>query len=214
VTQAQTLSAWPCMARGWLSLRHAAAAMAVASRHMATPGAVILVVAAAAAASVFGGASARVVGFHLDNEHCTTDTRFGNRSTLVPPCLAVLGEYAHWVGNLSGSGLVLSVDTGACAAATCINISWGGVSKPAHEHVIDIVNETVVMDYTDSASGAVSYDGRGAARLLSYASTFTPPRPVRLGLAVRQPGAPRTWWQAGERCSNWTPFAAQHAHKL
>ena len=62
--------------------------------------------------------------------------------------------------------------------------------------MIDIVNETVVMDYIDTPAGAVSYQGRGAAWLLSYAATFSPPRPVRLGLAVRQPGARETWWQA------------------
>jgi hypothetical protein len=52
------------------------------------------------------------------------------------------------------------------------------------------------MDYIDTPAGAVSYQGRGAAWLLSYAATLSPPRKVRLGLAVRQPGAPRTWWQA------------------
>ena len=52
------------------------------------------------------------------------------------------------------------------------------------------------MDYIDTPAGAVSYQGRGAAWLLSYAATFSPPRKVRLGLAVRQPGAPKTWWQA------------------
>ena len=62
--------------------------------------------------------------------------------------------------------------------------------------VIDLVNETVVMDYIDTPAGAVSYQGRGAAWLLSYAATFSPPRKVRLGVAVRQPGAPKTWWQA------------------
>ena len=140
---------------------------------------------------------AAILGFHLDDERCNTDTRFGNRSTLEPVCLAVLDEYKHWVGNLSGTGLVLSVDTGACAAsAPCFNVSWGGASKQVHEHVIDTVNESVVMDYVASASEAVSYEGRGAAWLLSYAATFVPPRPVRLGLSVREPGAPRTWWQA------------------
>ena len=34
--------------------------------------------------------------------------------------------------------------------------------------------------------------------LLRYASTFTPPRKVRLGLAIRAPGAPLTWWQADD----------------
>ena len=36
--------------------------------------------------------------------------------------------------------------------------------------VIDIVNETVVMDYIDTPAGAVSYQGRGAAWLLVLAS--------------------------------------------
>jgi hypothetical protein len=152
----------------------------------------LLLLAAAAAPRV----AAEILGFHLDDERCTSDTRFGNRSTLIPICQGVLDEYAQFVGNLSGTGLVLSVDTGACVEASCINISWGGVSKRAHEHVIDIVNESVVMDYVNTASGAVSYGGRGASWLLEYASTFTPPRPVRLGLAVREPGAPSTWWQA------------------
>jgi hypothetical protein len=154
----------------------------------------LLLLLAATAPTHAGGA---IVGFHLDDERCNTDTRFGNRSTLEPVCIAVLDEYKYWAGNLSGTGLVLSVDTGACAAsAPCFNVSWGGASKQVHEHVIDTVNESVVMDYVDSASAAVSYEGRGAAWLLSYASTFDPPRPVRLGLAVREPGAPRTWWQA------------------
>ena len=142
------------------------------------------------------GSHARVLGFHLDDERCTSDSRFGNRSTLEPICQSVLTEYSHWVGNLSGTGLVLSVDTGACVAPTCFNITWNGVTKPGHEHVIDTVNESVVMDYIDTAAGAVSYSGRGAAWLLAYASTFTPARPVRLGLAIREPGAPSTWWQA------------------
>ena len=129
---------------------------------------------------VVGQASdAKVLGFHLDDESCSPDTRFYNRSTFEPACLKVLTEYSHWVGNLSGTGLVLSVDTGACVEATCENLTWHGVTKRAHEHVIDTVNESVVMDYVDMASGAVSFEGRGAAWLLSYAATFTPPRPVR-----------------------------------
>ena len=133
----------------------------------------LLLTAAAVAAP---GSDAKVLGFHLDDERCAADTRFGNRSTLVPVCRAVLDEYAHWIGNLSGTGLVLSVDTGACAAsAPCFNVSWGGASKQVHEHVIDTVNESVVMDYVASASEAVSYEGRGAAwltRLLSGVRQF------------------------------------------
>ena len=183
--------------------------------------------AAACVLAALPGVGGRFLGFHLDDERCTgPDSRFGNRSALVPPCLAVLQEYAFFVGNLSGTGLTLAVDSGACVAPTCYNVTWNGVSKRGHEHVrplapvptphppplplpagihasgapvrqvIDIVNETVVMDYIDTPAGAVSYQGRGAAWLLSYAATFSPPRPVRLGLAVRQPGAPNTWWQA------------------
>ena len=136
----------------------------------------LLLTAAAVAAP---GSDAKVLGFHLDDESCSPDTRFYNRSTFEPACLKVLTEYSHWVGNLSGTGLVLSVDTGACVEATCENLTWHGVTKRAHEHVIDTVNESVVMDYVDMASGAVSFEGRGAAWLLSYAATFTPPRPVR-----------------------------------
>ena len=120
-------------------------------------------------------AGGRILGFHLDDERCTgPDSRFGNTSTLVPPCLAVLQEYlppslclsatphtvclsvclsvcfslplphtdesslsryADFVGNLSGTGLTLAVDSGACVAPTCYNITWNGVSKHAHEHV-------------------------------------------------------------------------------
>lgn len=52
------------------------------------------------------------------------------------------------------------------------------------------------MDYVRNAKDAVSYDGRGAKWLLSYASSFEPARRVRLGLAIREPGAAHTWWQA------------------
>eukprot|EP01052_Picozoa_sp_SAG31_P032191 SAG31_NODE_3505_length_4187_cov_2.714286_2_plen_304_part_00 len=141
-------------------------------------------------------ARGRFLGFHLDDETCNNDIRFGNISTLEPPCIALLEKYSQWIGNLSGTGLTLSVDTGACAESTCFNLTWNGVSKRGEQHVIDIVNESVVMDYTRDAASAVSYEGRGAKWLLSYASTFTPPRQVRLGLAVRDPGANSTWWQA------------------
>jgi hypothetical protein len=41
------------------------------------------------------GVGGRILGFHLDDERCTgPDSRFGNASTVVPPCLAVLQEYA------------------------------------------------------------------------------------------------------------------------
>ena len=92
--------------------------------------------AACVLAAALPGVGGRFLGFHLDAERCTgPDSRFGNRSTLVPPCLAVLQEYAFFVGNLSGTGLTLAVDSGACAAPTCYNITWNGVSKRGHEHV-------------------------------------------------------------------------------
>ena len=74
----------------------------------------LLLLLAATAPPRAGGA---ILGFHLDDERCNTDTRFGNRSSLEPVCIAVLDEYKYWVGNLSGTGLVLSVDAGACAAS-------------------------------------------------------------------------------------------------
>eukprot|EP01050_Picozoa_sp_SAG11_P016818 SAG11_NODE_2343_length_3489_cov_2.504720_1_plen_302_part_00 len=141
-------------------------------------------------------AEGKITGFHVDDETCNNDLRFGNLSTLLPPCLALLAEYSHWIGNLSGTGLSLSVDTGACVDTGCFNLTWNGVSKRAEHHIIDIVNESVVMDYVRTAPDAVSWDGRGAKWLLSYAATFDPPRQVRLGLAIRAPNAPPTWWQA------------------
>ena len=74
----------------------------------------------------------------------------------TPVALAVLDEYAHWIGNLSGTGLVLSVDTGACVEDSCFNLTWRGSTKRPHEHVIDTVNESVVMDCASDATTAVT----------------------------------------------------------
>ena len=67
-----------------------------------------------------------------------------------------------WAGNLSGTGLSLAVDTGACVEPTCFNVTYNGVTKRPQEHVIDIVNESVVMDYVTTPGAAVSFEGRGA----------------------------------------------------
>ena len=54
-------------------------------------------------------AGAAILGFHLDDERCNTDTRFGNRHTPEPACLALLAAYKHWVANLSRTGPFSSV---------------------------------------------------------------------------------------------------------
>ena len=57
-------------------------------RARARAGAVRLALLLAVVPRFAGG---RILGFHLDDERCTgPDSRFGNTSTLVPPCLAVL----------------------------------------------------------------------------------------------------------------------------
>ena len=129
--------------------------------------------AAACVLAALPGVGGRFLGFHLDDERCTgPDSRFGNRSTLVPPCLAVLKEYAFFVGNLSGTGLTLAVDSGACVAPTCYNVTWNGVSKRGHEHVR--AGAEASLDSGNERSDLRRHQRPAAAKMLGHPQAHLP----------------------------------------
>lgn len=94
--------------------------------------------------------------------------------------------------TLAGSGLELSMDVAFWldGASQSFNpLTYKGVAKPASEHVIDIIDRAVIMDYRDSAFGtgttaATSSDGMFDLAATEVAYARSKGKPITLGVEV------------------------------
>ena len=153
-------------------------------------------------------AAAAVTGMHVDEEYCSgnLDQPQGpnNRSTQVRLCTQFLDQLHNLSAQLKAQSppLSLSVDAGtwsvcppgsppAPAPSSCFNLTYRGASKSIAEHIVDVADRAVLMDYDTKAQHAL---GR-AAPFLRYADSIGKERSVVVGLAVAPPGAAPTWWQ-------------------
>jgi hypothetical protein len=170
--------------------------------------------AAAAVALVDGS----ITGFHVDDETCSGLVADNKTAQLF-----VCAKFFAMLQNLSdtvaaenrahrppsAAPLELTVDVGMgwhCGPGVggCFNISYKGANKSVGDHIIDLADKVVLMDYRTDVGTVVA----AAAPFLRYADSL-PPRPaasgggpattVLVGLAIlgAQSG-PREWWQCAD----------------
>ena len=138
-----------------------------------------------------------VAGFHVDIETCSGNYGKTHGGHTVAQQRAACASFFGKLENISRAAasisktlphpLTLAVDTGtgwACGeepASGCINITWNGVSKPVSQHVVDLSNSTVLMDYTRDPAKVYSR----ALPNLAYADTLEDGAAcVRVGVAI------------------------------
>ena len=154
------------------------------------------------------------MGYHVDQEACSGIVPFHPRAQQVAACADFLGGLAaqrRLLANLSSHPLRLAVDTGTgwiCPQAPstcpgpycgCINITFGGATESVAEHVVDLADDVVLMDYTrDPAAAleraapflALAEGGGGGCRAA-----------VRVGVAVRDPAKPLQPFEAEDEAA-------------
>ena len=148
-----------------------------------------------------------ITAFHVDTESCSGLVH-DNVTAQRISCAAFLGglknlstTLVHASQNLNrtgdGSWLRLAVDAGTgwvcpqpqpCTPpyCGCINISFGGKNVSVAEHVVDLADETVLMDYRTTAAAVYA----GAVAYLKIADAHPADKKVRVGVATSPPPGP------------------------
>ena len=176
---------------------------------MTTPRKVLLLLLLCGLLCVEG---AEVAGYHIDMETCSGVVKAGHNNATVERALC--RTFFERLSNLTRAAargstslpkpLKVAVDTGTAwtcppepsckpPACGCINITWNGVSKPVGHHVVDIADESVLMDYSRDADQVYAR----ARPFLQYADSAILAdhlHRVRVGVAISKcvPGAPPT----------------------
>ena len=140
-------------------------------------------------------AAGRVAGFHVDDESCS-GLLMNNETDQKIKCAAYFGSLANlsatlarYSAGLKGPPLTLTVDAGTAwtcptARAGCFNLTFGGKTQSVAEHVIDLADAVVLMDYDRNYSNVV----QRAADFLAYADTKGKGSvAVSVGLAIAPP---------------------------
>tara|TARA_B110000208_G_scaffold41746_1_gene55259 strand:- start:91 stop:1050 length:960 start_codon:yes stop_codon:yes gene_type:complete len=148
-------------------------------------------------------AHSRLVGFHVDDESCSGLLNYGhNRSEQTIKCAKFFASLANLSATLAaessalekrGAGswakLQLAVDAGtawSCPTGTkeCFNLTFGGKTVSVAEHVIDLADEAVIMDYDRSPTSLYTR----AKPYLDYADSLDPKlgKEVSVGVAIAQ----------------------------
>jgi len=161
-------------------------------------------------------AAGRITGFHVDDERCS-GLLMNNRTQQEIVC----GEYFDSLADLSatlrnfssalkGPPLTLTVDAGtawSCAtgASGCFNLTYNGTTKSVGEHVVDLADDVVLMDYDRSAARIVER----ATPFLEYADTVR--GAVSVGLAIAGPFGLAASWQTRNESELTAVMAASKA---
>eukprot|EP01059_Diplonema_ambulator_P010924 TRINITY_DN20939_c0_g1_i1.p2 TRINITY_DN20939_c0_g1~~TRINITY_DN20939_c0_g1_i1.p2 ORF type:complete len:307 (+),score=62.35 TRINITY_DN20939_c0_g1_i1:41-922(+) len=144
--------------------------------------------------SLLQAASAKVIGFTIDDESCSG---LGpNVTEQLAACERYFDELKNWTQLAHGAGLTMSADAGTgwvcpgtAEATQCVNITYGGKNASVAEHVVDLVDTTVLMDYDTTLEKVTDR----AEPYLNYADSVG--KAVVIGLAVVNPGDEKQWWQ-------------------
>jgi hypothetical protein len=152
-----------------------------------------------------------ISGYHVDIETCS-GLVFGNRTRQLPLCAVFFGSLANLsaslvrtsdaLGRSGGTRLRMAVDAGVgwvCPQTMpctppycgCFNVTWNGQEKSVAEHVVDLSDEVVLMDYTTTVAGVY----RNARPYLDIADAHPSARRVRVGVAINNPGAAKNAWE-------------------
>jgi len=125
-----------------------------------------------------------VVGFSVDIEPPAGSTDE----------VAYINTMALYQSLLAGTGLTLSADAGTAWVTPEWNVTVNGTNKLLYEWVVDLCNETIIMDYDRNASNLLVR----AAPYLSYTDGLVAQganKAVTVGVAISSPGETPTWWQ-------------------
>ena len=138
---------------------------------------------------------ARLQGFHVDDESCSGLVQ-DNATAQVARCARFFAGIANLTAEIEEAGLpgvplTISVDTGIAwicpaGATNCVNMTWGSATKSVGEHVVDLADEVLLMDYRRDAATVVA----AAAPFLRYADESGAGTVVRVGVAIAAPPAP------------------------
>jgi hypothetical protein len=138
-----------------------------------------------------------VAGFHIDIETCSGnigETHGGHTAAQQQAaCVSFFGKLegvrraAASISRALPQPLTLAVDTGtgwACGqepVVGCINITWNGASKPVSQHVVDLSDSAVLMDYSRDPANVYAR----ALPHLAYADALADGAGrVRVGVAI------------------------------
>ena len=142
--------------------------------------------------SAFKPVAGRVAGYHVDDETCSGLLQ-NNETDQKIKCAAYFqsltnlsATLAQYSATLKGPPLTLTVDAGTAwtcptARTGCFNLTYRGKTQSVAEHVIDLADAVVLMDYDRNHSNVV----KRAADFLTYADTKGVP--VTVGLAIAGP---------------------------
>jgi hypothetical protein len=126
-----------------------------------------------------------ITGFSLDIEPSANSTDE----------VAFINTMAQYRSLLGGTGLILSADAGtAWVTSPLWNVTVNGTDKCLFEWVVDLCNETIIMDYDRNSTNLLVR----AAPYLAYADARVAEglnKSITVGVAIAPPGAPSTWWQ-------------------
>ena len=145
-------------------------------------------------------ADARITAFHVDDESCSGLIQ-DNRTAQIISCNRFFTSLVNLSSALEASKslpapLRLSVDAGTgwvcqTGATNCFNLTFNGTTKSVAQHVVDLADEVVLMDYDTSAAKVLSR----ARPYLEYADARGKRASVVVGLAVAAWNATPAWWQ-------------------
>jgi|EP01044_Picomonas_judraskeda_P002594 hypothetical protein len=144
-----------------------------------------------------------VSGYHVDDETCS-GLLYDNKTTQLPKCAKFFGMLANTSLQLQQLSaelgrpqpLKLTVDAGVgwtcpqqqpCTPpyCGCFNVTFGGATKSVAKHVIDLADETVLMDYKKNAADVY----QAAEPFLVYADSHPQEKRIRVGVAVNDPAS-------------------------
>jgi hypothetical protein len=144
-----------------------------------------------------------ISAYHIDDETCS-GLVFDNKTAQLPKCAQFFGKLANTSRELRqlsaelgrAQPLKLAVDAGVgwtCPQQQpchppycgCFNITFGGATKSVADHVVDLADETVLMDYKKNAADVYA----AAAPFLHYADGHPQTKRIRVGVAVNDPAS-------------------------
>jgi hypothetical protein len=100
----------------------------------------------------------RFDGIHFDIEpHLLPDFKTRRRDSVLQNYLSIISRSAdliHASGLIAGADMPFWFDALTDSSNRPLLIPFNGASKPVYQHVIDIVDQTVLMDYRTTSVGA------------------------------------------------------------
>jgi hypothetical protein len=163
----------------------------------------------------------RITGFHVDDESCS-GLIMNNKTDQKIKCAVYFNSLAnlsaalaHYSSDLKGPSLTLTVDAGtawSCPGGQvgCFNLTFNGTTKSVAEHVVDLSDGVVLMDYNRNASNVL----QRAAPYLAYADSVG--GAVSVGLSIAgSPESAASWQTRSEQelaglMANSMPALATH----